>query len=131
MSTVPTILYIEDEPMMIDMVTQILRLSGYNCRMQGINSGDEGLAIMRQQRTDVLLLDLTMPNTNGWDIYREMKQDQTLANIPVIVISATVPEQGCHIVDDLPPVEDYITKPFDVDRLLGALREITQPDPAS
>ena len=53
-----------------------------------------------------------MPNTNGWDVYREMKSDENLTDIPVIVISATVPERGRTIVEELPPVDDYIIKPF-------------------
>lgn len=126
MAASPNILYIEDEPLMLDMVEQILRASGYAYQVKRTTSGDEGLEIMREHKTDVLLLDLTMPNTNGWDVYRKMKQDEDLANIPVIVISATIPERGKQIVDDLPPVADYITKPFDINQLLRSVRQVMQ-----
>jgi CheY-like chemotaxis protein len=122
----PNILYIEDEPLMLDMVKQILRASGYPCQLKGTTSAAEGLEIMRERKTDVVLLDLTMPNTNGWDVYRQMKQDETLAEIPVIVISATIPERDKHIAEDLPPVDDYITKPFDVNRLLRSVRQVME-----
>ena len=134
MSKGPNILYIEDEQLMIDMVDQILNLSGYDYQMRGITSGEKGLEIMRQHKTDVLLLDLIMPQTNGWDVYREMKQDKSLADIPVIVISASLPEKGHKLADDLPPVDDYITKPFDIKQLISSVKKITEitppPEPA-
>lgn len=126
MTDTSNVVYIEDEPFMIDMVDQVLRISGYNFKLTGATSGAEGLALLRRQRPDVLLLDLTMPDTNGWDIYREIKQDARLADIPVIVISATIPEAGRTIVNELPPVADYITKPFNVDRLIRSVREVVE-----
>jgi DNA-binding response OmpR family regulator len=63
-----------------------------------------------------------MPDFNGWDVYREMKKDQDLANVPVIVVTAKIPTRNRVIVDDLPPVEDYITKPFDVEHLVRAVQ---------
>ena len=126
MSPTQNIVYIEDEPFMIDMVHQILRVLGYDFKVTGATSGEQGLAIMRDQKTDILLLDLTMPESSGWDVYRAMKQDKHLADIPVIVVSATIPEAGRTIIEDLPPVEDYITKPFNVDRLIRSIREVSQ-----
>lgn len=126
MTKEPKILYIEDEPFMIEMVDQVLKISGYKYTVIGATSGDQGLSMLRQQQTDLLLLDLTMPDTNGWDIYREMKRDKNLVNIPVIVISATIPDQGRTIIDELPPVSDYITKPFNVDRLIRSVRNVSQ-----
>jgi CheY-like chemotaxis protein len=117
---------------MIDMVDQLLQILGYNCAVTGATSGDQGLALLREQKADILLLDLTMPNCNGWEVYRAMKQDQALADIPVIVISAMVPESGHILFDDLPPVDDYIIKPFNVDRLIRSIRQVTRyhdPDP--
>ncbi len=119
------ILYIEDEQLMIDMVDQILNMSGYNYHIFSTTSGSEGLTLIREKKPDIILLDLTMPETNGWDIYRALKQDDILENIPVIVISATVPENGLYIIEGFPPVEDYITKPFDVSRLLRSIREVS------
>ena len=119
----PYILYIEDERPMIDLVRQALKFVGYQ-QVAGAVSGQKGLAMMRKRKPDLLLLDLMMPDVNGWDIYREMKADEDLADIPVIVITARVPEQGRYIVDDLPPVEDYITKPFDVERLTRSVQDL-------
>ena len=114
------ILYIEDERPVIDLVRQTLQVAGFE--VIGVTSGEEGLAMMRQRKPDLLLLDLMMPDVSGWDVYRAMKSDDRLANIPVIVITSKVPEQGRHIVANLPPVDDYITKPFSIARLIRSVQ---------
>jgi DNA-binding response OmpR family regulator len=114
------ILYIEDERPVIELVRQTLRVAGY--KVTGVTSGEQGLAMMRQDRPDLLLLDLMMPDVSGWDVYQAMKSDNQLADIPVIVITAKVPERGRVIVPDLPPVDDYITKPFSMARLIRSVQ---------
>lgn len=120
MATQPFILYIEDERFTLEMARQAFRLSGY--QLAGATTGQQGLAIMRERKPDVLLLDLMMPNFNGWDVYREIKSDDYLADVPVIVVTAKNSEPNHILIDDLPPVDDYITKPFDVERLLQSVQ---------
>lgn len=116
------ILYIEDERPTVRLVCEMLKLIGYEA--VGVTSGEEGLALMRERRPDLLLLDLMMPQPTGYDIYREIKTDAHLEDIPVIVISARVPEHGRTIMNDLPPVDDYVTKPFDMERLTRAVKRL-------
>jgi DNA-binding response OmpR family regulator len=116
------VLYIEDERPVIDLVREALKLAGY--KVVGATSGRQGLSLMRERKPDLIMLDLMMPDLNGWDVYREMKKDDILANIPVIVVSAKVPDRGKVIIEDLPPVDDYITKPFDVEQLIRAVKGI-------
>ena len=118
------ILYIEDERPMLELVREAMKLAGHT--LDGALSGEQGLVKMREHKPDVVLLDLMMPGLNGWDVYREMKRDETLADIPVIVVTAKVPEYGCQIVEGLPPVNDYISKPFDVERLIRAVEKLLQ-----
>ncbi len=127
MSTDSFILYIEDERPMMELVRHVLSSSGYN--VVGSYTGRQGLDIMRDNKPNLLLLDLMMPQFNGWDVYREMKGDEVLADIPVIVLTAKIPEVGRKIVDDLPPVEDYITKPFDVEHLLRVVKSYIKTVP--
>jgi DNA-binding response OmpR family regulator len=130
----PFILCIDDERPMLDLIAQALKLFGY--QVTGITSGEQGLALMRRRKPDLLLLDLMMPQLNGWDIYRAMKSDETLSSVPVIVITARVPSSNRIIIEDLPPVDDYITKPFDVERLIRSIQGFlsyqpkTNPGPA-
>jgi len=118
----PYILYIEDERSMIDLVHQAMKFLGY--KVVGALSGKQGLAMIRERKPDLLLLDLMMPDFNGWDIYRTLKTDRTLNDIPVIVITARNPEWGRVIIDDLPPADDYITKPFDVEYLINSVKSL-------
>lgn len=118
----PYILYIEDERSMIDLVHQTLKLSGY--KVISALSGKQGLAMIRERKPDLLLLDLMMPDFNGWDIYRTLKSDAALANIPVIVITARKPETDRVVLKDLPPADDYITKPFDVENLIRSVKNL-------
>ncbi len=116
------ILYIEDERPMIELVRETLKFVGYQVR--GVTTGQAGLDMMRERKPDLLLLDLMMPGFSGWDVYRAMKADAQLAEVPVIVITAKVLEQGRKIVDNLPPVEDYITKPFSPERLIRSVQNL-------
>ena len=123
MTTGSYILYIEDERAVFNLVREALKLSGYYTI--GATSGLEGLALMREKKPDLLLLDLMMPDMNGWDVYRQVKTDAELIDIPVIVVTAKVPQNSRIIVEGLPPVDDYITKPFDVERLIRAVQKFT------
>ena len=115
------ILYIEDERATIKLVQEMLHLSGFH--VIGATSGEEGLNLMRDHKPDLLLLDLMMPNTSGFDVYRTMKNDRTLRDIPVIIISAKIPADNYTIIAELPPVDDYVTKPFDLNRLIRSIKK--------
>lgn len=128
MSQLPYILYIEDERFAIALVREALRPFGYD--VVGATSGVEGLRKLRHRRPDLVLLDLMMPNTNGFDVYRTMKMDNTLKRVPVIIVTAKVPENGNIIIGGLPPVDEYITKPFQLDRLIRSVKTIlSRPQP--
>jgi DNA-binding response OmpR family regulator len=116
------VLYIEDERQVIDLVREALKLAGY--KVVGATSGRQGLTMMKERKPDLLLLDLMMPDINGWDVYREVKTDQQLADIPVIVVSAKAPEEGNVVIKDLPPADGYITKPFDVENIIRSVKEL-------
>ena len=120
MTRKPYILYIEDERRAIDLVREALRPHGYE--VTGAISGEEGLRQLRERIPDLILLDLMMPDTNGFDVYRVLKDTSSLAEIPVIVITARIPKSGRIIINGLPPVDDYITKPFKLDRLIRSVR---------
>jgi CheY-like chemotaxis protein len=122
MAQEPLILYIEDERSAFDLVYQALKPLGY--KVVRAASGQRGLAMMRDQKPDLLLLDLMMPDLNGWDVYRAVKTDETLADVPVIVITAKASETQPKVIADLPPANDYIVKPFDVEQIIRSVQKI-------
>ncbi|HSJ57995.1 MAG TPA: response regulator [Anaerolineae bacterium] len=84
--TEPTILCIEDDPDMIDYVKLILGKAGY--QVIGAEGGAEGLEMMRNERPDLILLDLMMPGMDGADVLLEKKKDERIRDIPVIALTA-------------------------------------------
>lgn len=116
------IVCIEDEPEMIDLVKLILRRADFD--FVGAMGGREGLETVRRFKPDLVLLDLMMPDVDGWDVYRQMKSDPELSSIPVIVITAKAQSidrvLGLHIAG----VDDYITKPFGPQELLTSVNTI-------
>lgn len=115
------ILYIEDERSTYDLVSHALKPLGH--RVVRATSGRQGLNLMKKEKPDLLLLDLMMPDLNGWDVYRAMKTDEHLADIPVIVISARKGEYERMVIADLPPADEYILKPFEVEQIIRAVQK--------
>lgn len=116
------VVYIEDEQEMIDLVRLILVRKGYE--VVGAEGGREGLDLIRRILPDVVLLDLMMPDMDGWDVYQQMKADEATRHIPVIVVTAKAQNidkvLGLHIAK----VEDYISKPFSPQELINSLERV-------
>jgi two-component system, OmpR family, response regulator VicR len=116
------VVYIEDEQEMIDLVRLILNRRGYE--IIGANGGREGLETLRREIPELVLLDLMMPDMDGWDVYQQMKADPLLAGIPVIVVTAKAQNidkvLGLHIAK----VDDYISKPFSPQELVDSVEKV-------
>ncbi len=84
------ILCIEDEPEMIDLIRLILGRRGFD--VTGAAGGKAGLLAVRKELPDLVLLDLMMPDMDGWEVYQQMKADESTRHIPVIVVTATGPK---------------------------------------
>jgi two-component system, OmpR family, response regulator VicR len=104
------IFYFEDDLEMIDLVNLILGRIGYE--VKGTASGAVGLEIVKEEVPDLILLDLMMPGMDGWDVYHQLKANESTKNIPVIVVTARAQPidrvLGLHIAK----VDGYLCKPF-------------------
>ena len=116
------LVYIEDEQEMIDLVRLILSRRGYE--VIGANGGCDGLKAVREHLPDLVLLDLMMPDMDGWDVYQQMKADESTRDIPVIVVTAKAQSidkvLGLHIAK----VDDYISKPFSPSELVDSVEKV-------
>ncbi len=116
------ILCIEDEPEMIDLIRLILGRRGFE--VEGAAGGKEGLEKMTPETPDLVLLDLMMPDMDGWEVYQQMKADEKTKDIPVIVVTAKAQSidkvLGLHIAK----VDDYISKPFSPQDLLNSVDKV-------
>lgn len=119
---VKRLVYIEDEIEMIDLVRLILGRKGFE--VIGANGGKEGLEIVRKEKPDLVLLDLMMPDLDGWEVFQQMKADPATRDIPVIVVTAKAQTidrvLGLHIAK----VDDYISKPFSPQELISSVEKI-------
>ncbi len=113
---------VEDEPEMIDLYRLILNRRGFE--VIGADGGREGLEFVREHQPDLVLLDLMMPDMDGWEVYKQLKADSSTAEIPVIVVTAKAQSidkvLGLHIAQ----VDDYISKPFSPQELLDSVEKV-------
>jgi two-component system response regulator VicR len=119
------ILCIEDHPEMIELVQLILERRGYE--VVGAVGGREGIDALLDEPPDLLLLDLMMPDVDGWEVFRQLKSQEKLKDVPVVVITAKAQTIDRVLGLQIAGVDDYITKPFgpkelveSVERLLGS-----------
>jgi two-component system, OmpR family, response regulator VicR len=121
---VSRVVYVEDEPEMIDLVKIILSRKRFE--LVGALGGREGLDTVRRELPDLVLLDLMMPDMDGWEVYQQLKADETTRSIPVIVITAKAQNidkvLGLHIAK----VDDYIAKPFTPAELVESLEKVLE-----
>ncbi|MCX8025165.1 MAG: response regulator [Thermanaerothrix sp.] len=119
---VKRIVYIEDDQEMIELVTLILSRRGYE--VIGAQGGRNGLEVVLAQTPDLILLDLMMPDIDGWEVFQQLKNHAQTRNIPVIVITAKAQPidrvLGLHIAK----VDDYIAKPFHPQELVNSIETV-------
>lgn len=125
----PVILCIEDEPEMIDLIRLILERRGY--KVLGAVGGEEGIKALEGQVPDLILLDLMMPDIDGWEVFRQVRANPRLQHVPVVVVTAKAQSidkvLGLHIAK----VDDYITKPFGPQELIEAVERVLSRQAAS
>jgi two-component system, OmpR family, response regulator VicR len=118
------LVYIEDEVEMIDLVRLILGRRGYE--VIGANGGTEGLDVVRRELPDLVLLDLMMPDLDGWEVFQQMKAEEATRKIPVVVVTAKAQTidrvLGLHIAK----VDDYISKPFSPQELIHSVEKVLE-----
>jgi two-component system response regulator VicR len=119
------VLCIEDHPEMIDLVRLILERRGYI--VDGAVGGREGLEAIERRLPDLILLDLMMPDMDGWEVFRQVKAREGWKDLPIVVITAKAQEIDKVLGLQIAGVDDYITKPFaprdlirSVERFLGS-----------
>ncbi|MBI3269423.1 MAG: response regulator [Planctomycetes bacterium] len=117
--TAGTVLVIDDDPNVRDMITRTLVKDGF--RVETAADGKAGLERAKALRPDAITLDLCMPVMDGWAVLSALKNDPELAAIPVTIIS-TADERHMGVALG---ASEYLTKPIDRDRLLRVLSSVT------
>jgi two-component system alkaline phosphatase synthesis response regulator PhoP len=115
------ILVVDDDREIIRLLRASLEQAGYQVFFA--YDGETALHILRRERPDLVVLDLMLPDRDGWDVTRVMRGDSTLADTPVIMLTARV-EHHDRIVGLELGADDYVTKPFHPGELLARIRAV-------
>lgn len=121
--TIPTtpaarVLVIDDEPQIRKFVDISLRSQGYGTQLA--DTGEQGLSILATQGADLVILDLGLPDRDGQDVLRELRQ---WSRVPVIVLTVRSSEdQKVALLDA--GANDYVTKPFGIEELMARIRAL-------
>jgi two-component system phosphate regulon response regulator PhoB len=119
----PRVLVIEDEEDLQEVIEWNLRQTGYE--VLGTRSGREGLRLIREERPDIVLLDLMLPDLSGTEVCKTLKQDPATRHIPVIMVTAKGDELD-RVVGFEIGAADYVVKPFSVRELMLRVRAVLQ-----
>jgi PAS domain S-box-containing protein len=117
------ILIVDDEPANLNVLSEVLIAEGYDLAIA--NSGERAITIVNRQLPDLILLDIHMPDMDGFTVCQKLKKDQKTSAIPVIFMTALNDIESKVKGFEMGAV-DYITKPFNVRELLARIKNHLQ-----
>lgn len=115
------VLVVDDEPDTLELVKLVLESGGFEVILA--NNGMEALVQIEKTKPDIVLLDIMMPDMDGWDVFRKIKERNS--EIPIAILTAKAQNidklLGLHVLK----ADDYITKPFGKNELIGKVKKLT------
>lgn len=117
------ILVIEDEENIQKLARMNLVASGYRVFVAG--TGRDGIKLAQYEHPDLILLDLRLPDMSGWDVLMTLKTNRRLERAPVIIVTATVPQELEYRFPSL-RTSGYLVKPFNVIELLEKVQQVLE-----
>ena len=115
--TLAKILVVDDEPAIRELIVAVLEDEGYQAI--GAGSGTRALELIPSERPDLVLMDIMMPEMDGREALRRMREHPDLARIPVVMMSAAfAPDRVGH------RISGFLPKPFDLDHLLTTVEQV-------
>lgn len=116
-----SILVIEDDVAIRDMLCFTLKHAGFNCA--SVSDAEQGLAWLKNQQPDIILLDWMLPGINGIEFIRRLRANEYLAGIPVIMLTAK--GESDDMVKGLSVgADDYVNKPFSPPELIARIKAV-------
>ncbi len=123
--TQSTIMVVDDNPDMVTIVKTILEIKGYG--VQSAYNGLEVFNLLQEQKSDLILLDIMMPQMDGLEVLTRLKGKPSTASIPVILLTSKVEYKDVLIGYNM-GAEYYITKPFTKGQLLTGINSLLSKD---
>jgi DNA-binding response OmpR family regulator len=118
MMLMTSVLLVDDERMITDPLVRALTRAGYHVMVA--DNGNGGLALAREKKPDVVVLDVMLPQMDGWDVCRALRQDST---VPILMLTALGDEVDRILGLEL-GADDYLTKPFSTRELIARLKAL-------
>ena len=115
------VLVVDDDKSIVKVLTAYLEQSGY--QVLTAEDGETALHALRRERPDLVILDLMMPNLDGWEVTSIVRADKSLAATPIIMLTARV-EDTDKIVGLELGADDYITKPFNAREVVARVNAL-------
>ncbi|MGI8425021.1 MAG: response regulator transcription factor [Actinomycetota bacterium] len=115
-----TILIVDDDEVIRKLVSVAFERSGHS--VSGADGGDQALESISQSLPDLVILDVTMPGMDGWEVLRRLRKTGMRSKIKVILLTGSGKESDFLMAWKL-GADEYVTKPFDVDELVSAATE--------
>jgi phosphate regulon transcriptional regulator PhoB len=117
------VLVVEDERDVAELIRYNLAREGYEVIVAP--NGADALKHARESHPDIVLLDIMVPQLNGWEVCRRLKQDAETRGIPVIMVTGRV-EEGDKVLGFEMGADDYVTKPFSPRELIARIRAVVR-----
>jgi len=125
MSDKQLILVVDDDPDLVESIC--MKLESNNFRVAKAYDGVEAWDKIKEERPDLIILDVMMPRKNGYELCDEIKKDETYKDIIVVLLTAVgdavTSTSYTHMDGKTTLAEDFIPKPIDLDRLMEIVRE--------
>ena len=117
----PTVLIVDDDERLREYVRVNLEMEGYTVREAG--SAEEGMSVLADSRPDLVLLDVMMPQIDGWEMLRRVQEQHGTGAIPVVMFSGKVDEQSAGDAAER-GAQGFIGKPFDPQELIAQTKQL-------
>ncbi len=115
------ILIVDDEPGVVKILGMRLKANGY--QIIAAHNGDQAIELAHQEKPDLIILDIKMPGTDGFSVFKELNASADTMSIPIVFFSALLPEQVQEKVTQL-GAEGFVSKSADPDEILTKITEI-------
>ena len=115
----PLVLLVDDDPQVREVVRVNLEMEGYSVREAG--SAEEGLAALEDEAPDLILLDVMMPQVDGWEMLRRVQERHGVGSIPVVMFSGQL-DLGHEAAER--GAQGFVGKPFDLRALIDQTKQI-------
>jgi len=120
-SKMARVLYVDDDLELTRLVQDCLEDEGYEVLIA--NDGEEGLGSVISERPDMVILDVMMPQLNGWEIAKYMRERDDYKDVPILMLTGIGPSLN-EMTAPLYGANDHLDKPFDMDELISKVHAL-------